>query len=71
MQKGFGLTIKLTCPIHKVATREEKAQMRAGSGAAPGLGGYSQMPLPAAISQGIDRQRTRPAKDQRHQAGDI
>jgi len=23
--KGFGLTIKLTCPIHKVATREEKS----------------------------------------------
>src|SRR5262249_18219369 len=35
------------------------------------LGGYSQMPLPSATAQGIDRQRTRTAKDQRHQAGDV
>src|SRR2546422_2081070 len=32
---------------------------------------HSQMPLPSATSQGIDRQRPRTAKDQRHQAGDV
>src|SRR5262249_29652151 len=35
------------------------------------LGGYAQMPLPPATSQGIDRYRARTAKDQRHQAGDV
>ena len=53
---------KLWAERRRLALRSARAE----------LGGYSKMPLrSSATSQCIDRQRTRTAEDQRHQAGDV
>jgi Domain of unknown function (DUF5615) len=48
----------------------EKPSCGRRSGAAPGWR-LLQTPLPPALSQGINRESTRAAKNQRHQASDV